>query len=137
VIDADDVIAGRIRTLGVTMAIDPALARKGLAGVRLVMGTLGLFAPQVLLRRVGGHPSGAYPFRMFGIRTILIGLDLLLLDGEERRRATKMAVLIHATDTVSAAAAGVQGAIPRRAAVLTTAISGCNTALAIAAARED
>ena len=122
------------------MAIDPALARTSLAGVRIVMGTLGLFAPQVLLRRVGTDPavdpSGVYPFRMFGIRTIVIGADLLLLKGDDRRRATRLAVLIHASDTVSAAAAGLQGYLPRRAAVMTTAISGLNTALAVLATRE-
>lgn len=122
------------------MAIDPALARKALAGVRLVNGTLGLLAPTFLLKRLGTDPaldgSGVYPFRMFGIRTVLIGADLLLLDGEERRRATRMAVVIHASDTLSAACAGWRGHLPRRVAVLTTAISATNTALAVIATRD-
>jgi hypothetical protein len=122
------------------MAMDPALARKALAGVRLVNGTLGLLAPRLLLRRLGtdAHvdPSGIYPFRMFGIRTILLGADLLLLDGEQRQRATRLAVLIHGSDTVSAATALVQGTLPRKVAVLTTTISAVNTALAVVATRE-
>jgi hypothetical protein len=122
------------------MALDPATARKALAGVRLVNGTLGLFAPQVLLRRLGTDPdvdpSGVYPFRMFGIRTILIGADLLILQGEQRRRATKLAVLIHASDTISAATAGLTGRLPRKAAIVTTLISAGNTALAVVATRE-
>ena len=122
------------------MTVDPTLARKTLAGVRLLNGSLGLLAPQVLLRRLGSDPevdpSGVYPFRMFGIRTILLGADLLLLQGEDRRRAARLAVLIHASDTVSAAAAGLQGYLPKRVAVMTTAISGLNTALAVVATRE-
>jgi hypothetical protein len=122
------------------MALDPATARKTLAGIRLVNGTLGLFAPQILLRKLGTDPdvdpSGVYPFRMFGIRTILIGADLLILDGEQRRRATRLAVLIHASDTISAATAGLTGRLPRKAAIVTTIISAGNTALAVMANRE-
>jgi hypothetical protein len=72
---------------------------------------------------------------MFGIRTMIIGADLWLLRGEELRRATKVAVLIHATDTVSAAATAVRGDLPRKQALVATGISAVNTALAIAAAR--
>ena len=41
--------------------------------------------------------------------------DLLVHTGEEQRRATKMAVLIHATDTASAATCLVKGYLPRKA----------------------
>jgi hypothetical protein len=121
------------------MVIDAVRARRVLAVVRLVNGGLGLLAPRVLLRRLGTDPdrdpSGIYPFRMFGIRTLLIGADLLLLTGEESRRATKMAVVIHATDTASAATCLVKGSLPRRAGIVATLISGVNTALAVIAAR--
>jgi hypothetical protein len=120
--------------------LDSDVARKALATVRIVNGTLGLVAPKLLLKRLGTDPeqdpSGIYPFRMFGIRTLLIGLDLLVLTGEERRRATRLAVLIHATDTLSAATAGVRGYLPRKVALLTTAISATNTAMAVIANRE-
>ena len=122
------------------MGFDPAVPRKVLAGIRIVNGTLGLVAPELLLRRLGADlsrdRSGIYPFRMFGIRTILIGADLLVLQGEQRRRATRFAVLIHASDTVAAATAGLRGDLPRKAAVMTTAISAGNTVLAILANRE-
>ena len=72
---------------------------------------------------------------MFGIRTMIIGADLWLLRGEDLRRATKLAVLIHATDTVSAAATAVRGDLPRKQAVVATGISAVNTVLALAAAR--
>lgn len=117
--------------------VTPQRARTALATVRLINGALGLVAPMVLLRRLGFDATtgraGVYPFRMFGVRTLLIGADLLLLDGEERRRATRVAVLIHAADTVSAACAGITGDLPRRAAIMTTALSACNTVLAVLA----
>jgi hypothetical protein len=121
------------------MKVDAVRARKVLAVVRIVNGAVALFAPQFLLRRLGTDPdrdpSGVYPFRMFGIRTVLIGADLLLLTGEESRRATKLAVVIHATDTVSAATCLVKGYLPPKAGVVATLISGGNTVLAVIAAR--
>lgn len=115
------------------------LATKTLATVRLINGTAGLLAPQFLLRRLGTDPridrSGVYPFRMFGIRTILMGADLLLLRGEERRRAQRLALLVHASDTAAAATAGIRGDLPRKAAVTTTVISAGNTVLALLAAK--
>lgn len=115
--------------------ITPQQARTALATVRLVNGALGLVAPMVLLRRLGFDETtgraGVYPFRMFGVRTILIGADLLMLDGEERKRATRVAVIVHAADTVSAATAGITGDLPRQAAIMTTALSAANTVLAV------
>jgi hypothetical protein len=120
--------------------MDPSLARKALATIRLVNGTAALLVPQVLLRRLGTDPtldrSGFYPFRMFGIRTVLLGIELLALRGDQRRRAVQLAVLIHATDTVSAATAGLRGDLPRKPAVVTTLVSATNTALALIATRE-
>jgi hypothetical protein len=114
-------------------------ARRALAVVRVVNGALGLFAPRFLLRRLGAGPQdtvGVYPFRMFGIRTVVIGAELLLAEGEERRRVTRLAVLIHGTDTLSALTAGLRGDVPRRAAVVTTLISAGNTVLAVAAIKK-
>ena len=73
---------------------------------------------------------------MFGIRTLIIGADLLLLTGEEQKRATKLAVVIHATDTASAATCLVKGYLPRKAGIVATAISAVNTALAVIAAKD-
>lgn len=122
------------------MLIGPPAARKLLAAVRIVNGAAGLVYPQFLLRRLGTDPridsSGIYPFRMFGIRTILIGADLLVLGGEARRRSCRLALVIHATDTISAATAGLRGDVPRKAGIITTAISAGNTVLAALAVRE-
>ena len=123
------------------MVIDGARARQLLALVRIVNGGVALVAPQLLLRRLGTDPdrdpSGIYPFRMFGIRTVLIGADLLLLTGAERRRATRLAVIIHASDTLTAATGLVRGYQSKRVGVMTTAISAGNTALAVIAALAD
>jgi hypothetical protein len=115
----------------------PDVARKVLAVIRTVNGAAGLLAPEVLLGRLGvdiaQDRSGTYPFRMFGIRTVLIGLDLLLLTGDELRRAEKLAVLIHAADTVSAGITTARGDLPRKQGLVATAISALNTGLAVIA----
>lgn len=108
--------------------------------MRLVNGALGLLAPRLLLTRLGTDPrvdrSGVYPFRMFGVRTVLLAGDLLLLRGAELRRARRTAVVVHLTDTVSAATAWRRGDLPSSAGRTATAISALNTALALAALRE-
>jgi len=110
-------------------------ARQTLAIIRIFNGAAGLLVPEMLLSRLGVDTtkdrSATYPFRMFGIRTVIIGFELLLLTGQDLRRAEKLAVLIHATDTVSAAVTTVRGDLPPKQGLLATAISGINTALAI------
>ena len=61
--------------------------------------------------------------------------SLLLLTGEESRRATKLAVVIHATGIASAATFPAKGYLPRRAGVVATLISGVSTVLAVIATR--
>jgi hypothetical protein len=114
-------------------------ARLILGCVRLTNGALALLAPRTLLRRLGStapdDAAAIHALRMFGIRTIVIGLELLLLsDGPQRRQATRVAVLIHASDTLSAASLGLRRQLPLPAAATATLISAANTALAIAAA---
>jgi len=115
----------------------PSTARYTLAAIRLVNGGAALLAPEQLARRLGDDPrsDGAviYILRMFGIRTIVIGTELLVLRGEALDRSLRKGILIHASDTVAAAAAGAKGYLPPRTATLTTLISTVNTGLAIAA----
>lgn len=117
----------------------PDIARKVLATIRIVNGAAGLLIPEKLLGRLGVDTatdrSGTYPFRMFGIRTVLIGVDLLLLTGDELRRAEKLAVLIHAADTASATVTTVRNDLPRRQGLTAVGISAVNTALAVIAWR--
>ena len=109
-------------------------ARVALAAVRMFNGVGALVAPQAFARRMGAErgaegPS-VHPWRMFGIRTALIAADLLSRDPAVRRHALHVALLIHVSDTISAARAGLAGEMPRRTAILTTSISAGNVALA-------
>lgn len=125
----------------VLMAVSPELGKaavRTLAVIRLVNGSLGLLAPVVLVRRTSASSTDTapyYAFRMFGIRSVVLGADLLLLRGEAQRRARTQAVLIHASDTVCAAVGGIRGDLPPKAARVTVAVSAVNTALAIVARR--
>jgi hypothetical protein len=114
-------------------------ARVALGTVRLALGTTALIAPQLLVRRVEGEgtpsPAAVYAFRMFGIRTVLIGWDLLAADGPELRSSLERAPLIHATDTATATLLTVRGQVPVRTGLPLVAVSGLNTALALLARR--
>jgi hypothetical protein len=114
------------------------VARVTLAGIRIFNGTAGLMAPSALSRKLDVEEAAgpmSYPFRMFGIRTILIGVDLLSRDPEVRRHAVRAAPLIHVSDTISAWTAGKLGALPPKAAKTATTISAVNVALALLAKR--
>jgi hypothetical protein len=110
-------------------------ARVALAAVRLVNGGVGLLAPQLFIRRFDpdrpASPAAIYAFRLFGIRTILIALDLLR--PARAQRAARQGVLIHASDTVTAASLALSGTVPRTTGIATTAISAGNVVLAVLA----
>ena len=108
-------------------------ARLALATIRLVNGTLALVAPNALLRRLGADPDvnkvAIYPMRMFGIRTIVLGVQLLI--DAPSPEADRFGVLIHATDAATAITAGVRRELPPRVAAMTSMISLINTGLAV------
>ncbi len=108
-------------------------ARITLAGVRLVNGTVGLLAPEVLARRLGADPEESpallYALRMFGVRTVVIAIELL----RREPAALRTAVSIHASDTVAAMLLARR--LPARAGALVVGISAANTALALLARR--
>lgn len=111
-------------------------ARFALAGIRVINGGLALIAPGVIIGRFDeptGDSAATYALRMFGVRTVLLGVDLAVLSGEPLRRALGQAVIIHGTDTATAAALGVSGRVKPRTAIPLTLISLTNTALAITA----
>jgi hypothetical protein len=114
-------------------------ARVALAAIRLANGSGALLAPSFYARRMGfdpeEHPPAVYVLRLFGVRTVLIGLELLKSDPAARERALAVAPWIHASDTLAAALAGAGGLLPRRAASTAVAVSGTNLLLAVAAGR--
>jgi hypothetical protein len=112
-------------------------ARIWLALIRIVNGAAGLVAPTKLARRVSGEaePSAAsiYAFRLFGVRTVKIGADLLSGDAGVREHAARAAPGIHLSDTTTAAMLLLRGRVTKRAGIMLTAISALNTFLAFKA----
>jgi hypothetical protein len=113
-------------------------ARILLAAIRLFNGGAALAAPAFLARRAGvdpeTSPGGLYFIRLFGIRTVLIGLDLLRPGRRRRAEALRRGVLIHGSDTLAAAVAGRSGRLLPQTGLTLTLISAVNTALALFAA---
>jgi len=112
-------------------------ARYSLAAIRIVNGLLALVAPSLIIKRFGEDPdkdaAAIYGLRLFGVRTVLIGADLITQRGEPLEHSIKQAVLIHASDTLTAATLGTSKRIRPQMAVPLTLISALNTALAVAA----
>jgi hypothetical protein len=120
-----------IATIGTT-------ARYALGGVRIIAGTTGLLAPAMIISRFGdgnpaANPAAIYGLRLFGIRTVFIGLDLIRLHGRDLDRALRAAPIIHASDTATVLALQRNKQLsPERARPLLL-ISGLNTVLAVTA----
>ncbi len=114
-------------------------ARKLLGLVRFVNGVAGLLAPAALAKNLGVEPPASkpmyYPFRLFGVRTAIIGAQLWVSPEDERDRAVKLALLIHASDTAAAVTAAVREELPREKAWRVAALSAFNTLLAVLAQR--
>ena len=114
-------------------------ARYALAAIRIINGLLALVAPSLIIKRFGEEPdkdaAAIYGLRLFGVRTVLIGADLITQQGQPLQHTIRQAVVIHASDTVTAATLGTSGRLRPQMAVPITIISALNTALAIAAWR--
>ncbi|HEX3955709.1 MAG TPA: hypothetical protein VHZ03_03645 [Trebonia sp.] len=112
-------------------------ARYVLAAIRIINGLLALVAPSLIIKRFGDDPdkdaAAIYGLRLFGVRTVLIGADLITEHGQPLQHTISQAVIIHASDTVTAATLGTSGRLRPQMAVPITLISALNTALAVAA----
>ena len=112
-------------------------ARYALATIRIVNGLLALVAPALIIKRFGENADkdavAIYGLRLFGVRTVLIGADLMTEHGQPLEHTINQAVIIHASDTLTAATLGTSGRLRPAMAVPITLISALNTALAIAA----
>ena len=114
-------------------------ARYSLGVVRVVNGALGLLAPTFIARRLGDdqpdrNAAAIYGIRLFGVRTVVIGLDLLRPPGEALDRAVRAAPLIHASDTLTVLTLQRRKVLLPGMARPLAAISGLNTVLAVVAA---
>ena len=110
-------------------------ARYLLGAIRLFNGTAALAAPATLGRRVGvdpdANPAAVYVLRLFGVRTVYVGAELILARGDHLRDALRTAPAVHLSDTLAAVAAGAAGQLPRKSARTATIISGANLLLAL------
>ncbi|MGE0227549.1 MAG: hypothetical protein AB7I38_02940 [Dehalococcoidia bacterium] len=113
------------------------IARIALALIRLVNGTIALVQPRIITGRFAAPGEAeppqvaVYALRMFGIRTVLIALDLLRRDGPSRRHAVAAAPLIHASDTATAILVARSGLVPQSTGRLIVTISAINTLLSL------
>jgi hypothetical protein len=105
-----------------------------LGAIRLFNGAGALLLPSVTARRLGSDPEASpasqYPLRMFGVRTVILGIELLWGDPQTKARSLRFGRFIHASDTASAAYGGISRQLPARTAILLTLISSFNTLLA-------
>jgi hypothetical protein len=112
-------------------------SRIALASIRLFNGIAALFVPATLARRLAVDPetnrAALYVLRLFGVRTILIGAQLLLRNEGLRAHSLRVAPVIHAVDAAAALIAGERGYLPLRAATTAALISTVNTGLAVVA----
>ena len=117
-------------------SLDPIRSRAHLllGAIRLFNGVVALTLPENTARRLGtdpeANPAPLYPLRMFGVRTTVLGAELLFGSEETRLRSMRIGRAIHASDTLAAALGGIRGQLPRRTAALLTGISTLNTILA-------
>ena len=113
-------------------------ARYTLGGIRMITGTLGLVAPTRIAQRLGDpqperNAAAIYGIRLFGVRTVLIGLDLFTLRGEALHGALRSAVAIHASDTATVLSLKQSKVLAPDLARPLAAISALNTVLSVTA----
>jgi hypothetical protein len=105
-----------------------------LAAIRIVNGAVALTAPGVFtsqMHATAADESPRYPFRLFGIRALVNGAELLWPEAS-LRRLPEITVLVHASDLASACIAGLRHEVSPRFARRTVLLSGINTGLAVA-----
>ena len=110
-------------------------ARLLLASIRLLNGSIALCMPGLITRQLRPvheeQPATQYALRMFGIRTILLAVDLFRPAGPVRDHAIRMAPIIHVADTIAATLAARSRTIPARAGRVINTISAINTLLSL------
>jgi hypothetical protein len=112
-------------------------ARIVLALIRLINGGAALAAPNVLGSRLGvdteTSPGFGYAFRLFGVRTVLLGVQLLLAPDGRSSAAVREAPLVHGADTAAAVVVMRRQELPPRGAKVAIVVSALNLVLALLA----
>jgi len=111
------------------------ITKQILAGIRLVNGGLALAVPNVVGGRLGvstaTSPGLGYALRLFGVRTVLLGIQLWRTQPVAGNHVVQETILIHGADTAAALVVYRLGELPRKGAMLAVGISAVNTALAV------
>ena len=101
-------------------------------------GAAGLLTPRTLAKVYGVRsPSGDSDalLRLFGSRTLALGVASLMADGEVQDALLRMVSVIAVLDTVVAVLGGVKGDLAPRAAIMTATTAGAVAAGAAGALR--
>jgi hypothetical protein len=101
----------------------------------MVNGGLALFAPNVFGARLGvataTSPGFGYAFRFFGVRTLLLGVQLWRAADDRGSPVVRETLLVHASDTVAAIVVRQLGELSPRGATMAIGASALNTVLAV------
>lgn len=114
-------------------------ARTALGVMRITIGSSALLAPRLAGRLFGFRPAENPELpamgRMFAIRNVAMGLDLL--QGDRQSHWPRYHVAIDAADAVVLLAGGARGYLSKRTTVIATATALLATALGVIALGED
>lgn len=110
-------------------------AKRALAAVRIVNGGLALFAPNVLGARLGVNTATSagfgYAFRLFGVRTLLLGIELWRAPDDPSNPVVRDTLVVHASDTAAAIVVRRLHELPPRGGTMAVGASALNTVLAV------
>lgn len=103
---------------------------------RILVGGGTLVAPRLLGRAFGidpaANPAVSYVGRLFGVRAVLMAVQLATVPRAQRRRLVGLHVAVDAVDAAAAVAATRSGALSRRAGAMATAAAVVEGALGVA-----
>ena len=103
--------------------ITPFQAKVTLMSIRSLIGVLGWLFPNLSGRLFGidpaQNPAAPYLGRLFAARELALVAPLLVEDEDVQRRTLQVGMAVDAADAAASVAAGVSGALPKRAALMT------------------
>lgn len=103
--------------------ITPFQAKVTLMSIRSAIGVLGWLFPNLSGRLFGidprENPAAPYLGRLFAARELALVAPLLIEDDDVQRRTLQVGMAVDAADAAASVAAGVSGALPKRAALMT------------------
>ncbi len=113
-------------------------AMRGLALLRIALGTFAWFAPRIMNRvfgvpRADDSPALIYMNRVFGVRAVSLGVGYLASSSQARELWHRLWLLCDSADTAMGAAMVARGEFPALTAAQALAITGGATAVDLAA----